>query len=281
MRDVKIRWLASYPKSGNTWIRLWIEAYMSCRDPILNAPTGSSTSDCETRWYQASCVHPLGDLDVSEQAMIRPAALLNATYEMPADVVMKTHQPRAMVSGTQLIPGHLSRSALYVVRDPRDVAVSWALHSGLSIDEAIRFMEDPSSATRAKNGVYQLVGSWSKHVLGWTATLPEDLAGPDFPVTLVRYEDLGDIATWRHIVESLGLEFDPSRASFAMDATAFERLQEREQSEGFVEAVGTTRFFRSGRAGAWKESLTDDQVVRLEGAHGPVMRTFGYAPTVQ
>lgn len=265
--EAKVRWIASYPKSGNTWIRLWLESYNSQQPPSMRG-TQLSGIPQKVRWFQRVSSVPFSDLDWMEQTMLWPAALFNGLSEYETDLILKTHLPCAIMAGIQLIPWPLSRRALYVVRDPRDVAISWAHHNGFTIDEAITQLNYREANIKGDDGIVQLIGDWSSHVLSWVDRPKR------FPVTVVRYEDLDE--SWPEVVAAItDLEFDEERAAYATEQTQFKRLQDREKKEGFGEATHGL-FFRSGQVGAWQDVLTPEQVQRIVSQHGEVMKRFNY-----
>lgn len=273
----KIAWIASWPKSGSTWVRMWLEAYISGQEPDMLRPMRFSVGDRSPRWYQAASVRPLTAMTPLEVAMLRPAALLNGVAEYSTDVMMKTHAARSMMFGVQQVPGHLTSRALYLVRDPRDIAVSWAHHNGFTIDEAIDSMT--GECVVEEDGIPCHVGPWNDHIDGWMGTLDERMAGPDFPVTVLRYEDLldHDPESWSSVLHAAGIEWpDLERMEFAWRNTVFGKLQDAERFRGFSEAKPGRPFFRRGIAGAWQDSLTPEQADRIERAFRELMIAFGY-----
>jgi hypothetical protein len=62
-----------------------------------------------------------------------------------------------------------------------------------------------------------------------------------------------------------------------VDAVRFDRLRAAEDQDGFVERQpGMDRFFRRGIAGGWRDSLSPEQIARIESDHGTMMRRLGY-----
>ena len=156
----------------------------------------------------------------------------------------------------------------------RDVAVSAAAFFGTTIEAAVDILAAEKYVLAYSPGgpsrqLPQLLGGWSTHVTSW-------LDG-DFPLLLVRYEDLLDdpVASLRKIVEFLGIPGEHVEA--AVTATHFDQLARQEQQQGFRENPhAKDKFFRSGKAGEGKLRLTPEQLVRIETAHGAVMKRLGY-----
>jgi hypothetical protein len=157
------------------------------------------------------------------------------------------------------------------VRDPRDVALSYAAFARRDVDEIIAFM-GAKGASNASDGaqVFELLGSWSEHALSWVGA-PKRL--------LVRYEDLLNEPEryFVRIIKFLGTgEVDAARLARAISFSSFDSLSGQEAAEGYRAAGGAKTFFRAGKAGQWRERLTAGQVRKIEAAHGAVMQKFGY-----
>ena len=275
----KIWWIASYPKSGNTWFRLALNAYVTQRPPDLKLPFDYVLQDLHTYYQQVVAAKPNRDLSQVEQILYRPAVLLHFIAGAGGrDLTVKTHHCCGAIHGVPLIPEPLTKAAVYIIRDPRDVAVSWAAHLGQSIDEAITSMADHGGAIANDNtGLLHVTASWSDHVKSWT--MPE----VPFPVTIVKYEDmLNDTeATFRTMFAAVGFkDLDEDRFHWALDQTTFGSLQRQERETGFKESVGEGPFFRSGKAGQWKDALTIQQAIAIENEHGEAMERFGYPPAI-
>ncbi|HAQ01154.1 MAG TPA: sulfotransferase, partial [Rhodospirillum rubrum] len=181
-------------------------------------------------------------------------------------------------SGDAVFPAPVSRGAVYLVRDPRDVALSFAHHRGSTLDEAIATLADPAAilsapGNRHRRQLAQPLGDWSGHVLSW-------LDQPDIPVLPLRYEDLltDPARGLRAVADHLGIAHAPRTIKAAIDATRFETLRAQEMARGFKERqVGSTApFFRQGVAGGWRRDLAPAQAARILADHGPVMGRFGY-----
>jgi len=177
--------------------------------------------------------------------------------------------------GERAFPPDISLGAVYMVRDPRDVAVSLSAFLGVSIGEVIAFMANPCAAMAARNDgmKYQFeqpLGTWSRHGASWL-----DEAG--MPVHLLRYEDMLAAPAERlaRVAQFLGLPSE--RAEAAAGATRFEILRAQEEAHGFDERPRTAeRFFRQGRAGSWRDALSPAQRGRIERDHGEAMERFDY-----
>jgi len=188
-------------------------------------------------------------------------------------VFIKTHNAVAMVEGAPTINFDITRAAIYALRNPLDVAVSYAHFSGIELDAAVAQMANADAYLGSgERRVYEFLGSWSFHVASW-------LSIPHRPVLILRYEDmLGDpVRSFGRLATFLRLRPNPDQLRRAIEMSSFEELAGQEQRAGFVERPKTAeRFFRAGRAGQWREALSADQVKSVIAAHAPMMMRFGY-----
>ena len=274
-------WLASYPKSGNTWVRAMLGALTSeSEDPdfdinaLVGGPMPSNRSHMERMLGFAS-----SDLTDAEVEGLRP--LIDAAFDRSLDEVRfrKVHDTLMTERETPIVPPEGTRGAIYLVRDPRDVAVSLAHQSGRATEWAVGELANPESAAVDNPSLLghqarQRLGTWSEHVIGWTEH-------EHFPVLVVRYEDMAadPLGQLERLARFAGLEPTRKRLAATVRSASFESLRAKEERDGFVERLGRDRpFFRSGRAGGWREELAPELAARVERDHAEVMGRFGYSP---
>ena len=326
-----IVWLASYPKSGNTWLRAVLTNYLrdaaerglhdergSHSEPAsINALIGSPVAaDRET--FDELVGLDSSDLAPDEVLRHRPlfhVLLARESGEPPAGerrrascpagrpprgdtpAFVKVHDAYLRTGdGTALFPKEATAGVVYLVRNPLDVAVSYAHHLQKSIDDTVRWMNDPAAAEAEVAGgihiqVPQPLLTWSGHVSSW-------LDQEELSIHVARYEDLlaDPTAAFGAIVRFAGLgrgdetpagergsaslpgrSSTSARLARAVDHAAFSRLRAQEEASGFFEKQPTApSFFRAGVAGSWRNVLDSRQVRALVDAHGPVMARLGY-----
>lgn len=271
-----IVWLASYPKSGNTWLRSFIDAYHHDREPDINSMFGTVT-DQAVRWYQACSPDNVQAMEPRIQALLRPAAMLNLSNSLTWDPkLVKTHNANIGMSGCRLIPAEVTRRVVYLVRDPRDVALSYAKHFGMELGVAVERMVDDRLMIHCKEETDERVPHWTT---SWARHVQSYAEAHDLDVTVVRYEDLkaDPVRYFSWILKWIEVDADEERVARAVEACRLERLRAQEDERGFREAsTKADRFFGSGATGGWREVLSDDQVEMLEAHAGDVMRAFGY-----
>lgn len=277
----KLYWLASYPKSGNTWIRALLTNYTDDGDAPSNINQLERTANISLRaWYDALLMVDSSLLTAAELDALRPTLYrLYAAQHGSDKPFCKIHDAfRTLPDGAPIFPADVTGGVVYIIRDPRDVAISYAHHNSTSIDDAIAMMADEAHGLfmrqdTALNQVAQWMGSWSTHVRSWM-----DESG--LPLLLIRYEDLSaDTAReFARVIAFVGLPLDMARLDKAVRFSSFETLRQQERERGFREKTqASASFFRKGRAGDWRETLTPDQIARIESDHAAVMQRFGYA----
>lgn len=286
-------WLASYPKSGNTWLRMLI-ANLAAKD---DQPVG--INDLSATGNIASARGPFDDLLLIDSGLLthdeadclRPRVyeeLARGTADderdprkTPPDVhFVKVHDAYTLTPlGEPLLAGARGADgAIVIVRDPRDVAPSLASHRNTGIDDTIAFMNDRNAEISANTSKQdsqfrQKLPGWSAHVASW-------LDQADIPVHVVRYEDLqiDTAAVLRRALQFAGQPATDDDICRAVRFADFARLRQQEEENGFREAPrqAGARFFRRGEAGAWRDELTPDQAARIEADHASMMRRLGY-----
>ncbi len=274
----RIVWLASYPRSGNTWLRAFLHNLL--RDPKLpydiNRLQDFTVIEAQARWYRALDPRPTETLSKDEVAALRPRVHRAMTEAFPDTVFVKTHNALLEDRGHPLISLEVTAGAIYVVRNPLDVAVSYGAHFGVSLDEAVSALSEPGTQSLANSPhfVYEVFGSWSQNVASWTGR-------PNPALHIVRYEDL-QVAPRRAfgaIAAFLGLDAAAARLDKAIRQSSFRILREQERRHGFRErSLKSDRFFRSGRCGDGRRLLTAAQIDRLAAANREQMERFGYLP---
>lgn len=277
-----ILWLASYPKSGNTWMRTLIANLVYGGDAPLtpDAINQYCSGAANAEWFRPLVDKPVEELTLEEVAALRAPAQRYAVSKNPNVLPMKTHNFMGNDLGHPMFDMDVTGGAIYIVRDPRDVAVSAGDHFGLTLDETIKTMNVPGSRSVPHEDQYtgkqilisEVQSTWSIHVSSWTQRAHPRLI-------VVRYEDLlsDPFANFGKIARTIGISRDEKRIRRAVEHSSFKQMQKLEAEHGFQErSEYSKKFFRSGKSGGWREQLTAEQVARIERDHGEQMKRFGY-----
>ena len=273
-----IYWLASYPKSGNTWLRVFLANYLQDHQhqpAKINELNGSGAG-----FVRESFNEILGfdstNLTWKQIDHYRPLVYEEMAAKFDGTPFLKIHDAYSFCSnGEPVFSERVTAGVIYLIRNPLDVAVSFAHHLNKSIDKAIESMAMSDTALVHNKDSIQLpqrMLSWSEHVCSWTDE-------PGLNILTMRYEDMLNepVESFAKIVEFSGLETDPKRVAIATELSSFKKLKEQEQKYGFKEKQPTAKsFFRKGLAGSWRGVMTDRQIEQIINQHGDVMRRFRY-----
>ena len=276
----RLVWLASYPKSGNTWTRLFLSQFLtgSVAAVDLNAIELHGSISSSRPSFDEVVGLPSSDLTDDEVDELRPRVYEAWAGSGAGTSFIKVHDAnRTLPAGERLFPASLTECAVHLVRNPLDVAVSLAFHQGhRDYDRTIRQLNDPGRviAGNRRSQLRQTLLDWSGHARSWTGERA-------FPVATFRYESLvaDPIGEFARLVAFLDLDGadDRARVELAVAGTRFDVLQSAEAATGFRERHHWQgRFFRTGRPGEWRTRLSASQVTSVVDAHGAVMRRFGY-----
>lgn len=274
----RILWLASYPRSGNTWLRAFLHNLL--RNPTepydINRLQDLTLIDGDARWYRGLDPRPLTQLSKEEVAALRPLTHAAMTRVSADTVFVKTHNALVEDRGTPMITLEHTAGAIYVVRDPLDVAVSYSHHYGVTLDEAVAAMNrhGNQSIANQESFAYELHGTWSENVESWTAN-------PNPSLLVVRYEDMArePQLTFAAIARFLAVPASPARIAAAVERSSFSTLKDQERRRGFRErSRKSDEFFRAGEIGQGRRLLPTALIDRLAASHEATMTRFGYWP---
>jgi len=273
MNDLRrIIWLASYPKSGNTWMRSLLAHYFMPpgKAPDINNLRQFTTADVRQDFFDAAAGKPFRGSTLADWAQVRPKALRLIAASKPGTHFVKTHCKPVNYMNTDLIPPEVTAGAIYIIRNPFDLAPSFARHVSTDMDTAIDRMSNPDTIMGTETGIYDALGRWDEHVTAWTSA-------PGLPRFVARYEDMLEkpAKVMQKLLNFLSVKPDSPKLARAIKATAFDAMKKQEEEHGFRERPkGMQSFFAKGRAGVWREDLTPAQVARIREAFLPVLEEW-------
>ncbi len=280
-----IVYLASYPKSGNTWLRIFLANLFADRpEPILPSEASRfSASDVAMVWYRQLDARDPSAWTTAEVAAMRHRVQETVAGLVPDTAFMKTHAALLPMAGLPPFAPHLMAGAICIVRNPLDVAPSYARHSKVATARMVQTMGTRDfMLTRSADEVEYLLGGWSQHVISWTG-VPQ----PRFHV--VRYEDMvaRPHESFGGICRFLGLDASGDRFERALANSALPVLRELESrdadfgrsgAKNLFGKDGEQAFFGRGGVDAWKRDLPEEQARAIVARHRAQMTRFGYVP---
>ena len=272
-----IIWLASYPKSGNTWLRMFLANFITngTKPFDINRLSDFTFSDMRAGYFEEVAKRPIAELDDKELNLLRPKVHRFLANRTAHTMFVKTHHAVGMISDIPTITPDVTAGAIYIVRNPLDVVISYAHHMAADIDTTIEAMgRHDNYALTAGRIVFQYLSSWNDHVKSWTTA-------PGLTHHVMRYEDMLDAPneTFGDLIGFLDMESTPERIERAIRFSSFDEMQKQEKAKGFREGSQVAdAFFRQGNLGGWRDTLTPAQVDAIVERHGEEMAKYGYLP---
>ncbi len=273
----RIVWLVSYPKSGNTWFRMFLANYTSdsqtplSLDDIKYTPISSNADDFE----EETGLNPF-ELTPDEVDLYRSDCYRSQATSIADQLYYKkTHDAYTNnCIGAPIFPCDISYGAVYFVRNPMDVCVSYANHGSTEIERILKLMTDKNASVAGKrNGqLRQILLSWEGHYRSWHSQA-------EIPLHTVRYEDMinNPVETFGSIVKFLNLEYDTHRLNRAISNSDFKLLQNFEREKGFNEKKQQCeQFFWKGKIGNYRNFLSEEQKNRIITHFSDLMSELGY-----
>lgn len=276
----KIVWIASYPKSGNTWMRYLLGNYFFNQNNNFNVDIISNLKKfhLDDKLFKSNSLESLkqNPYDVSKYWIKSQENLQIINGNV---VFLKTHNALVNINNNEFTNDELSLAIIHIVRDPRDVLISYSKYRNLSLDETIKFMVSKNlSYVRKKNDhtEIEIIGSWSFHYNSWKNGIIK------IPRIIIKYEDLIDDCykvfskVIKFLSQLMNFEIDDEKIKSSVNLAKFENLKESEESKLFKENQGKEIFFRNGKYNNWIKELSYDQVKMIEDNFNAEMINLGY-----
>lgn len=284
--------IASYPKSGNTWVRCLIEAlrYPDLTSIDINRITTAAVSAADVDLIDCFSGIDVEGLSPSETLACRRRAYETAfNLHNSQTLFLKVHDANVRTSDGRLFHKGNTSKCIYIVRSPLDVAPSYAHHNSgavtpQSLDQTIAHMADPDAhmedhlpSTRQRGR--RTAGLAPQPLMRWDQHVQSYVDEFDGPLLLCRYEDLhrAPMREAARIADFLALEYTPETLERACHLASFQKLAGHEEAAGFTEAPSAAPyFFRSGRIGDGDRLLSPEHQRAMREVHGIVMGKLGY-----
>ena len=268
-----IFWIASYPKSGNTWIRSLLSSYYYTEDGVFTGDTllkniGQFPEKKHFKTFDYNMAVP-GD---TAKLWIQAQELINKDKKLR---FFKTHNFLGKIGNTQFTDEKNTLAAIYIIRDPRNVITSLKNHFEMSYEESLKFMVNDRKYTYdyfKKNDFsdFQFLSSWEKNYQTW-------INNKIFPTLVIKYEDLikQTYEEFKKIIKFVDNliekdnEFQKTKALNALSSTSFSNLKKIENTKGFSEALDSKikneriPFFHLGPENNWKHKLDKNFQIKV------------------
>jgi len=281
-----IIWIASYPKSGNTWLRALLSSYFYTEDGyfyddgILN-----NIKQFPEKKYFKDFNYDLSLAGETSKFWIEAQKKINLDKKIK---FFKTHNSLVKLGSNQFTDAQNTLGAIYIVRDPRNTIASLSNHFEMSYSESFDFIKNEKKFTYdyfKKNDYsdFQFISSWEKNYKSWKNNRL-------FPVEFIRYEDLlvNTFFEFKKIllfiirISGNKVKFDKKKAQNSISSTTFEKLKQIEKQKGFIESVGSKKnkkaipFFHMGPKNDWKNNFDKKFIIKLNNLFKKNLEELGY-----
>jgi len=278
-----IIWLASYPKSGNTWVRSMVAALMHTDDGEFHFDLLDQIKQFPIKNYFTNFTNDFGDINEIKKHWLSAQALINLDNKVK---FLKTHHINCKIDQYNFTDKKNTLATIYIVRDPRNLVKSISNHFSKSLEESKKFLLTTrliGGSNLEKNSVKTLLGSWSDHYKFWKNNNKNFL--------LIKYEDLLEntnselIKIITFIKKFTPIQTNDIKNKNIIRTTSFNHLKNLEEKGGFKEnahdrtdkAINKKKkFFYLGPDNNWKDSLDKKIKDEIEFELSTEMKELGY-----
>ena len=266
-----IIWLASYPKSGNTWLRSLLATYYFSRDGLFNFDILRNIDQFPSSTYFKKYKDLFLKPESTSKYWILKQKKINQHKKLQ---FFKTHNALCKINNNSFTNSENTLGAIYIIRDPRKVVSSIAHHYQIGNDQAFKFMQTEKNAIYQKEDNrylgFNALFSWKFHTSSW-------IECKKFPVLTIRYEDLENetFLTFKKVFNFINditkskKSFDREKAKKTIRSCEFKEMQKLELENGFEEAMikedtnERIKFFNLGKKNNYKELLDSKLIDKM------------------
>ena len=284
-----IIWIASYPKSGNTWIRSLLSSYLFSKDGKFSFKLLKNIEQFSSKDFLSDKLKSSNYQAIISKNWIPSQKIINRDKKIH---ILKTHNALCSINGNNFTDSFNTTAVIYIVRDPRNLITALSHHYELSLDEAFSFLTNkrkiifPVNIANNEKNIkesedFNFLGDWSTHYQSWKNIT-------FCPIKIIKYEDcLIDaqkvfISTLNFLSKFLKFEYDKKKINSALTSTSFKNLSQMENKEGFHESATSSKtmkkikFFNLGKKNNWKSLLDKKIVKKIESRFKNEMSELGY-----
>jgi hypothetical protein len=251
-----IIWIASYPKSGNTWVRSFLSSYIyknaksfnfSDLEKIRAFPSDLEINFLRKKYGKYKFTHMAEHWDIFQKNIINKNKY----------TFLKTHNALVNIKNFSFTNLNNTLGLIYIIRDPRDVAISYSSHLNLNLKDTINHMQNINLTEKTPDNLDRtLITSWSNHYNSWNL-LPKKKI-------VIRYEDLIDkpgssfLKILQYLNQIIPIHVDKKLITQTIELVNFNKLKLLESENGFIENKSPKKnhkFFKEGKKKQWVVNL--------------------------
>ena len=268
-----IIWLASYPRSGNTWIRALLSNYLYSKEPDTLKNLESIDLFPSGRYF--SGLIDKKKINENKKDIFKNYILAQEKINLNKKInIIKTHCFAGKVEGSEFSNSENTAGFIYIIRDPRSVAVSNSYHEEISISKSVDQILNPKRFSNVQELYMEFRSSWQNNYLSWKNKKWEGL--------FIKYEDLHN-DTFNNLKKIIifmkkfvKIEIDEKKIKETIELSSFNNLSKIEKKLGFKENPSKEKFFRKGLVDEWKKSLSKDLIIKIEENFKNEMKELNY-----
>tara|TARA_B100000035_G_scaffold300778_1_gene296769 strand:- start:64 stop:906 length:843 start_codon:yes stop_codon:yes gene_type:complete len=279
-----IIWIASYPKSGNTWLRSLLSTYYFTKDGNFNFQILNNIKSFPSSSFFEKYSDNFSEPESTAKYWISEQRSINLDKRIK---FLKTHNALCKIDGHSFTDENNSIGAIHIVRDPRNVLTSLSNHYQIKKSDALEFMlQERKAIVEKKDNRYlgfNPLFSWSIHEKSWSEC-------NKFPVLTIRYEDLQleTFVTFKKVISFISKltnkknSFKREKAKKTISSCEFNKLKKMENEVGFNEAISSKltgekiKFFNLGKDNDYKKLLGKDLIEKMNSLFKEQIKKYEY-----
>ena len=281
-----IIWLASYPKSGNTFVRAFLSSYYYSKDGNFDFSLLENIKQFPNEEFFSK---KFNNVEEASKEWVRAQ---KKVIENKKIKFFKTHSCMATYKERPFTTAETTLGAIYIVRDPRNVFTSIKNHFSMNDDDAMEMMKDKQRGLISDEGIfstYTLISSWANHYNSWTKT-------NHFRRLIIKYEDLisnsyetfRDIIVFTNTLINRTEGVNKEKLIKAIESTDFKKLKDKEIKDGLDKSVTSFKkwrkihkenqnlFFNLGPKNNWEKLVNKGLSKKIEKEFELEMKELGY-----
>ena len=277
-----IIWIASYPKSGNTWMRMFLKSYFLKSDDEFKLNSSVQDKFGPQSFPQKYLMNDLKIDHFRFDEIVKNWKVMQDYINLNQETnFVKTHSAMCTIGPYKFTTKENTKGAIYLVRDPRDVLVSYSHHMGINYEKTYDLLSSNAfeypidNENDGKNYQKTVMGSWADHYNSWKNYKSSE-------ILIIRYEDMlsDTFKTFSKVINYLNkvdnVEIDKTKILKSIEITKFDNLRRLEENEGFDEKKDQKFFFREGKTEVWKKDVDLEIIKKIEKIFKKEMTELGY-----